>query len=271
MICKTGTKPAGTSGSYTPIKNVSFVAREYWGCDDELTERELFEDFGGDNYVVSGNFLYLGITRSEDGCEPLTEESPEEYDECIHDGMDEDEGDGEDKVRVAEAVRHALRLQKFFRRQRKQEQKATEGHLVAEVDRSLGTEPDVVEKTVRVKRGSSSCGHNRKAAKQQVLGKVRVRRVRQERTWSSKRGWFYRAIAYLSTETATIGYYWAQAQHCHGATDNRRYRRGDTTGKMIGCNHRRRDRGCGSDQVMLRPVAVDLHTLDGTIRRISIS
>lgn len=111
------------------IKNLAFVAREYFrDCNDEIVESRdgLYDDFGGDNYCVTRNAFYLGLTRGNNGCEPLEEETDEEYEARVYEGMDEDEGDDEyvyffvrdqDKARVAEAVNETLALQKFFRKQ----------------------------------------------------------------------------------------------------------------------------------------------------------
>lgn len=162
MIEKTGYKPAGTSGSYTPVKNVAFVAREFFpDQNDEVVDSRdgLYDDFGGDSYCITRNALYLGLTRGDDGYEPLCEETSEEYEARVYDGMDEDEDEDycddyehyrslEDAdVRVAKAVKHALRLQKFFSRQRKQEQKAIKERLTAKTHHSVDDEPkmEVVE------------------------------------------------------------------------------------------------------------------------------
>lgn len=177
---KMGTVPPGTSGSYTPTKNLSFVAREFWGdTDDELVESYdgLFNEFGGDNYCISKNFLYLGITRGDDGCEPLMEESDEEYwdrseddlcpkncqcDECTGQDFslyDEDDGYDEDeeekpadsvKTEYNEAVKETLELQEFFRRRAERERQEAEQKRKAESKpvkktRHVCTEPPETE------------------------------------------------------------------------------------------------------------------------------
>jgi len=137
MIIKEQKPPAGTTGSYTPIKNLSFVAREFFpNQDDEILESRdgLANEFGGDNYCISSNALYLGLTRGDDGCEPLEEETEAEaMDRYLVDIENDCSNDAEDyehyrsledaDVRVAKAVKHALRLQKFFRLRKEQEER----------------------------------------------------------------------------------------------------------------------------------------------------
>lgn len=263
LMRKMGTKPTGTSGSYTPIKNVAFVAREYWGHDDEIVETHdgLYDDFGGDNYVISGNTMYLGLTRGDDGCEPLTEETEAEAMERYEDRCDDYDEDYEHyhsledaDLRVAEAVQHALRLQKFFRKQRERELRLYWREMNAEVAAEMATwarelyaepevdEPEVVEKIVSVPRSYSCSGYNWKS---------RLRREYDRESWTVTREYF------------------SQARRCHGGTDNRRYRRNDTTGKVIGNNHR--CRMFDYDTRKLVPVAVFLYNGDGTYRRLRIS
>lgn len=92
--------------TYSPITNPSFIGREYTQ-NDEVVEYEL------------NGFHCLSPTESRKlkNYAMSLEETDEEYEKSIFDG-EEDDDEYVCHVRVAEAVQHALCLQRFFARQR---------------------------------------------------------------------------------------------------------------------------------------------------------
>lgn len=137
------------------------------------------------------------------------------------------------------------------------EERVQWGHLLAELyrrrfedvyscaDEETWTAPEVEieEKVVLIQRHSSGSGHN----------------------WKSQLLREYDRETYAITRE-----YFSQARRCHGGTDNRRYRRDDATGKVIGNNHRRRRLDRDIDKNELIPVAAILYNGDNTCRHIRI-
>lgn len=281
MLGTQGKKPAGTSGSYTPIKNVSFVGREFFAdCDDEVVESRdgLYDEFGGDNYCVSKDARYLGLARGDDGCEPLDlgKQEPDDI-------LDNEENDGDEiydydgyedaDMAVFSAVREVMDLAEFFRNQREMEKHKAEREAMAEArelypedyDEPEPIEPaEVEEKMVRVKRSISRPGYNHGMWQREHRAYTKV--TEESWDWDKKK-----MVTMTYNVSRLLGYYFRQAQRCHGGTDNRRYRKGDLSGKMIGNNHRRRSADHDRDHVVLRPVAVVLTERDGKIRRLRVA
>lgn len=112
--------------TYSPIKNPSFVGREYYEDDEVVESRDrLYYDFGGDNYVITRNALYLGLMRGNDGYEPSLEVNTNEERIC---------DENEDKVYMTEAELFAALRQKECRK---------------EVDRLMAEADQLVEETER--------------------------------------------------------------------------------------------------------------------------
>ncbi len=131
-------------------------------------------------------------------------------------------------------------------------------------------EPEVVERAVRMRRSLSGTGYNRRMEKKSTP--ITVKRTWSYRVPVVRDGMIVGHARHTGSYDETVGekFYFAQAQRCHSGVDSRRYRRGDTTGKMIGGNHRRRSKDYDSDHPVLRPVAVLLDTSDG-VRRLRVA
>jgi hypothetical protein len=265
------------------IKNIGFAIQS---SNDERVEPELEGEFGSDSYCVSRNAHFLGLTRN-DTCEPpcLCEDTLDDEDESEDLYGYEDYEDTDVSAAVSEAVEDALALQEFFRLKKMAEERAEHEALVREAMREVEEllaearkamaeaaelypedydEPkelkvEVVERAMCVKRSISGVGYNKKM--RECPDFVRIQRSYED----------YDGQKITYTESRVVGHHFALAQRCHGGTDNRRYRRGDISGKMIGHNHRRRYKDHGRDRMELRPVAINLHTPDGTIRRLRVA
>ena len=255
--------------TYAPIKNPSFVGREYTQ-DDEVVEYEL------------NGFHYLSPTESlklEDYFASLEEtdeerDEDEDGDDCVgtYDGCDYEDYDYEHSTlaRVTEAVQDALDLQEFFARQKTTEKAVIIPVIIKE---SKDDEPkvDVIEKAVSIRRSYISSGRNRKSR----LRKNYRRVEKQCASWEDKELPNGQTISVpcmrTYIENKFVSQYWTQAQRCHGGTDNRRCRRDDETGKIIGHNHRRRFHDYDTSRKELRPIAINLYDADGIPRRIRVS
>lgn len=121
------------------VTSLSFVSNEYFGdCDDEQVDGcdGLYDDFGGDAFYISSSPTYLGFGMGDDGCEMLTEETDEEVmDRYLTDIEDDDQELSlceefcdyfETTTAVAEAVKHALKIQQFFRLRKEAEERKAE-------------------------------------------------------------------------------------------------------------------------------------------------
>lgn len=132
-------------------------------------------------------------------------------------------------------------------------------------------EPEVVVKMVSVQKKFFVCSRNHRGGVREAT--VSVKKTREVREEWNPAIWQMVPLAAPKivtwTESRVIGTYISQGQRAHGGTDNRRYRRGDNSGKMIGNNHRRRLTS-GVTVRTVRPVAILLENGDGTCRRIPI-